>query len=215
MPSEKGPCRLAPVALVILLLAGIPGEARSGVVLNNLDQSNDGFTQGEIVGGAIVLGDTSIRLASVVFPQIQGSFVPGETFAVAARNGDGTVGATLFGDFTVTYDAASGNATAAANTPFTLQANTGYWLLLGGGGSLVGWDYTVSSSYVAAFGITLPGSMVAYFAGGGDEGYFSLADGPQLLEVNGVAVPEPSTVALAALAGGIGVLAHLRRRSRA
>jgi hypothetical protein len=196
--------------------------ARAGVVVNTLDQPYEGPSPGEQVGAAIQIGSTPISLTSVIYTEaFSAGPMPGETFAVFSRNADGTVGNSLFNAFTLTYDSTTQNTTALAISPFTLQANTSYWLMmLETPGTFGDWDNSSSSAYMSSFGVTLPdqNASVAFFDG--SYTYYSASDGLQLFQLNGTpaipAIPEPSALTLAATGGSVVLGAFwLRRRCKA
>jgi hypothetical protein len=225
------------VAFVVLggcALAASCQEAHAGVVLDTLPpvNSNDITSGGEQVGAAIQIGSTPIDLTDVVFSQLRFGLATGESFAIFSRNADGTVGTSQFTDFTLSHDSTSGNTTATANSSFTFQANTSYWLMMlvaqnpGSGLENFGdWDISNAFAYTSAFGVTIPdtNASVGYFKDPDTNilGYYysNLTDGVQLFQVNGTAqgaaVPEPSALGLAAI-GQVVVLAltWVRRRRR-
>jgi hypothetical protein len=151
----------------------------------------------------------------VLFPETAGT-APGQYFGVFGRNSDGTVGNVLFTGFTLDFDSTSDIATATVDGSFTLQPDTGYYLVLVSSQTLEGvdWNYTKDTDYASEFGVTLPATDTSFVNAGTRNFYSNLSDGPQVLEVNGipVAVPEPSTAAFLglALAGGLVVLARRR-----
>jgi hypothetical protein len=220
------------IALVLggWVLAASDGAVLADSVVSTLSLSNDGTFPGEQVGAAIQIGSTPIDLTSVTYTErFSGGPVPGESFAIFSRNSDGTVGSQLFGDFTLSYDSTSFDTTAAANSPFTFQANTSYWLMMvvaqssTGSESLGDWDNSNSSTYTSSFGVTIPdtNASVSYFidpvTNVAGYQYGNLADGLQLFQLNGTpvaaAVPEPSAIALA-VTGGAVVLGATRLRHR-
>jgi PEP-CTERM motif len=203
-------------------------EVRAGVVVSTLDLSNDGTFPGEQVGAAIQIGSTPIDLTDVVLTQARFGLASGESFAIFSRNGDGAVGLPLFSDFALSFDGASGNTTATATAPFTLEANTSYWLMMlvkqGSGTETFGdWDNSLSFSYTSNFGVTIPGTntSVSFFIDPDTNipgyQYADLTDGLQLFQVNGTArgagVPEPSALVLAGISAlaGLGLWARRRR----
>lgn len=206
-PRSLRPCL---VALLVVggwtLTVGL-AEARAGSVVSTLSLSNDGPFPGEQVGAAIQIGSTPISLASVVYTErFSGGPTPGETFAVFSRNPDGTVGSDLFNGFTLSYDGVSFNTTATATSPFTFQANTSYWLMMvETPGTFGDWDSSNNSTYTSSFGVTIPTTNATASFFDGSYSYADLNQDVQLFQLNGAAVPEPSTLALA-MTGAVIVL---------
>jgi hypothetical protein len=200
------------------LLVGFE-PVRAATVVSTLSLPNEGTFPGEQVGAAVQIGSTPIILESVVYTQtFTNGPVPGETFAIFSRNADGTVGSSLFTDFTLSFDSTSQNTTATANSSFTFQANTSYWLMMvETPGTFGEWDYSEDFTYTSNFGVTIPetNTSVSFFEG--SYAYANLDEGLQLFQLNGTpiaAIPEPSTLALASTAGVIVLgVAWRRRRS--
>jgi hypothetical protein len=213
------------VALVVcvggVLLGSYPA-VHAGVIVSTLNLHNDGPFPGDLVGAAIQIDSTPISLTSVVYTEAfsQGP-TKGETFAIFSRNADGTVGTSLFGDFTLSYDSVSQNTTATANSPFIFGANTSYWLMMvETPGTFGDWDSSNSfTPYTSAFGVTIPDTNTSFadVPGLGTQ-YLDANQGLQLFQVNGnalAAVPEPPALALAATGGAVLLGASwLRRRRR-
>lgn len=184
---------------LLFLISSIP--ARADVVFDNLTiQPSNGPTIGTSIGASLVTGSFALQLSDIIFPQLNGTantYVPGEAFSINTRNADGTVGLSLYTDFALANDAASGQTNAVPNTPFVLLPNTGYWFVVTATAGTA-WGYTTGASYASLYGVTQPASNVAYKTtdNGLTSSYFSLADGPQLLRVDAVAlaIPEPSPV---------------------
>lgn len=199
-------------------LLGLAGhQAHASVVLSNLDPANpsSSFTA-QTIGEAILTSSRPISLTSVMLLQATG-LTTGESVAVYSRNADGSLGTPLFSGFTVGFDSTSMVTTATVNGAFTLQANSGYYFVLGSNStSNVEWSYTSSTDYAASFGVTIPTTRATFATFGGAPLYFDLSAGPQLFQVNGsglAAVPEPAASVWIGLvvAGGVTMIA--RRRS--
>ena len=193
--------------LCAALLGPVAQRSQASVVIGNLDPSNPAFNlNAPTVGQSILTGNRPISLTSVEFVQTTAP-TPGETASVYSRNADGTLGSSLPSAFTLLYDSNSGITTATTSASFTLQANSGYYFVLGSGStSNLEWSYTSSTDYAAAFGVTIPTTSASFFTAGNTITYRPLSGGPQQFQVNGVAlaaVPEPSTGALIIGAGAI------------
>jgi hypothetical protein len=196
----------------ILAIGGfalLPATGRAAVVITNLSQPNlNDLSTGPQVGAAILIGSTPINLDSIQINQSGTGARAAQTFAVYSRNGDGTVGSSLFSDFSLSFDSPSGIDTATANSPFQFAANTGYWLMLISPDSgNVNWNFTQSPTYTASFGVSMPtvDTSTVFHSNTSQYQYFNLADGPQFVQVNGTAAaPEPaSTCALAIVAAAV------------
>jgi hypothetical protein len=208
-----------------VLLALAVQEGRADVVINNLDQHDDGYTAGDQAGNAIVSGSAPASLSSIVISEATFGPIQGETFAIDARNPDGTLGGTLFNNFTLSFDSGTGLETITPNTPFVFAPNTGYWLVLisprpgtGLPNDLVSWDNTNSTAYSSSNGWSLPTTNTSEFTLQGSTTYFDLSVGAQLFQVNvgPTAIPEPGPMALVATAAALVTAATwLRRRRRA
>ncbi|QEH35710.1 hypothetical protein OJF2_42670 [Aquisphaera giovannonii] len=219
--------RSARHGLVVLVVLGGwalrmgPQAAHAGVVVSTLGLPNDDTFPGEQVGAAIQIGSTPIDIESVVYSQARFSGpAPGETFAIFSRNADGTVGSSLFDAFALTYDSAGGNTTATATSPFTLQANTSYWLMMvETPGTFGDWDNSLSFTYTNNFDVTIPDSNASVSLVPG-EGYLyaNANEGLQLFQLNGspaiAVVAEPSALALATTGGTLVLGAFWHRRGR-
>jgi hypothetical protein len=186
-------------ASAVLLLA-FCNTTRAETVLDNLGPANFNTAQGgQQVGGAIQIGETPITISTVEFHQwFTGGYVfpPGQTFAVYSRNADGTVGTPLFTDFTLIHGGETLITKASANSPYVLQANTAYWLVLTTPPSaeFVLWNYTPSPNYTSALGVTIPASHASFYREDGQNYYFALEEGPQELRVTGYSATPPAPV---------------------
>ena len=200
------------VSAACLTLAAHPAHA--SVVVSTLDptaNSPESYSLSQI-GQSIIAGSTAIGLTSFDILQSTG-FTAGEVFTVYGRTASGMVGTALFNNFSFTHDDATGITSATPNAPFTLSAGAGFFFVLSSSTGDVDWDFTRETTYTAAFGATIPDYHAVLSVDNGATNYYSLDDGPQSFRLNGNAVPEPSTWALAScmLLGGAILLA--RRRS--
>ncbi len=185
-------------------MGGAASSAHATIVVSNFDPTTvpdpGSFSNGNEIGEAVMTGDVLLSLTSVSLPQL--SFQDGETVAVYCRNSDGTIGALLFSNFSVSYNYGANVLTATATQSFLLQPDTGYFfsLLSNSADNYVSWigaSYSPAGSYpyTSDAGATLPPTNTDYIRGSGYTAYYDLQPyGPQLIEVE--AVPEPSTWAL-------------------
>ena len=130
---------------IALALLGSFATTRAGsvVLLNNLDQSPQPTASSPFVGQSFISGAAEELYGARM--QLYPSAPPSSkiTLEVEARNANGTVGQTLFSNFSSSYDTTTGVITFLANSPFNMAANTGYWLVLSDpGNGIVTWDFT-------------------------------------------------------------------------
>lgn len=204
-------------AVLTLLGSFAPTRAGSVVLLNNLDQLPQPTGSSPFVGQSFISGSPELLQGARM--QLDPAAVPAAniTLEVEARNADGTVGQTLFSDFTSSYDPRSGLVTFLANSPFAMAADTGYWLVLSDSttGSVT-WDFTASQVYQSSFGYGLPSYNTAFYSdqdnGMGNVIYYQPSDGPQMFQL--LTIPEPTSVVLLSTAMSITVLAMRDRHAR-
>ncbi len=209
-------CRTFARTAVTLALVGLAVSARAGtVVLTNLDQPAQLSSPNPYVGQSFIAGNVDQTLYGAQM-QLNAAEPPSQSILleVEARNTNGTVGVTLFDNFSSSYNTTTGLITFTANSNFVLTAGTGYWLVLSDATKgAVNWDFTALNVYQSEFGYGLPSFDTAWISnqdnGGGTSTYYNPSDGPQLfalLAFTGSVVPEPSSrlllcfpVAIAAL----------------
>jgi hypothetical protein len=211
----RAPCSFAHAAIALILL-GMAAPVHAGsVLLTNLDQSVRSPTSGVFVGQSFIAGTVDeplygaqIRLDTTNPP------TSGITLEVEARNANGTVGATLFSNFSSSFDSTTGLVTFTANSSFELIASTGYWLVLSDRLARgVNWDFTASNVYQSQFGYGLPSFDTSWTStadnGSGISTYYQPSDGPQLFDLiapTASAVPEPHSLVLLCFPVAIAVL---------
>jgi hypothetical protein len=204
-------------AVLAMTLVGISAPGRAGtVLLTNLYQLAQATNSSPFVGQSFIAGTEDEPLYGA---QIQLGSAPdsGIKLEVESRNAvDGTVGTTLFSDFSSSYNAATGVVTFTANSGFELTAGTGYWLVLSdpsAGG--VTWDFTAINVYQSQYGYELPSYNSSWFstADNGQEtsSYYQPSAGPQLFDLIGppsatTAVPEPQSLLLLCFPIAIAIL---------
>ena len=213
--------------VVALGLTASPEAARSSqIVLDNLAETPGGNSFSASIGQSFVTGTAATNLQSVVLQLDKAkSSATGLQLNLESRALDGTIGSTLFNDFSTAYDSATGLATFSAASSFVLAANTGYWLVASDTGSTdsnIYWVFTPSQNYASALGFSLPDSPCSWVSGlvGSNDAsaYYTLAAGPQAFQItigNLVAsVPEPTSFVLCGI-GGVAGLIGVRTRRRA
>ena len=205
------PCSFAPAAIALTLL-GISAPVHAGVVLlNNLDQPPLAATSNPFVGQSFIAGTVNEPLLAARMQLDLNDLRTGDiVLEVESRNFDGTVGATLFSNFSSSYDPTTGLVTFTAKSAFELTAGTGYWLVLSdlaAGG--VTWDFTESYVYQSQFAYGLPSYDTAWISnrdnGQGTSIYYQPWNGPQLFQL--LTVPEPPSFLLLCVPVAIAVFA--------
>jgi hypothetical protein len=196
----RAPCSFAFTAIALTLL-GMSAPVHAGVVLlNNLDQPPLASTLNPFVGQSFIAGTVSRPLYEARMQLDPNSHpIPGIVLEVESRNFDGTVGTTLFSNFSSSFDSTTGLVTFTAKSAFELTAGTGYWLVLSdptAGG--VTWDFTESYVYQSQYAYGLPSYDTAWISnqdnGQGNSIYYQPSDGPQLFQL--LTVPEPPSFLL-------------------
>jgi hypothetical protein len=214
---------------IALTLLGSFATTRAGsvVLLNNLDQPAQPTGSSPFVGQSFISGSPEQLYGARM--QLSSTLPPSSeiTFEVEARTVAGTVGQTLFTNFSSSYGTKSGLITFLANSPFNMAADTGYWLVLSDpkGNSdptkgSVTWDFTTSQFYQSDLGYGLPSFNTAYYSnldnGMGNATYYQPSDGPQMFQLLApAAVAEPSSFLLLCVAVTIAVFAMCFRSARA
>jgi hypothetical protein len=203
-------------AALALTLSGMLAQLHADtVLLSNLDQPFLAGSSTPFVGQSFIAGTVDQPLYGAQM-QLDPSASPSPdiTLELEARNGNGTVGATLFDDFSSMYNAKTGVITFTANSAFELIAGTGYWLVLSdpsAGG--VSWDFTSMNNYESQFAYEPAVFNTSWTStadnGQGDSTYYQLSDGPQvfaLIASSPASVPEPSSWLLLCFPVAIAVL---------
>jgi hypothetical protein len=213
------------LAVIALTLFGVSAPVRAdSVLLSNLIQPAQVTNTSPFVGQSFIAGTVDEPLYGAQM-QLDPTKPPdsGLVLEVEARNANGTVGATLFSNFSSSFNSTTGLVTFTANAPFELMAGTGYWLVLSdpsAGG--VTWDFTTSNVYQSQYGYGLPSYNTSWFSnadnGQGTSTYYQPSDGPQLFDLIAPAtsaVAEPSSLFLLCVGMSILVVAMCVQRARA
>jgi hypothetical protein len=208
-------------AVVMLALSAVSAPVHAGIVLlDNLDQSPQPTSSSPFVGQSFIAGSANETLYGAQMQLDPTAPLPsGIVLEVETRNFDGTVGATLFSNFSSSFDAMTGLVTFTANSHFELTAGTGYWLVLSDtptGG--VTWDFTASNFYHSQFGYGLPSFNTSWTStednGSGTSNYYQPSAGPQLFDLiapTPASVPEPHSFVLLCFPVAIAVLTLWKR----
>jgi hypothetical protein len=212
------PRSFAAAALALALSGPLAQVHANTVLLSNLDQPSMVGSSNPFFGQSFIAGTVDQPLYGAEMQLDPGSSpTSGITLELESRNADGTVGATLFSNFSSSYDMTTGLVTFTANVPVELMANTGYWLVLSdplAGG--VAWDFEQTNVYTSNFGFELPSLNTAWTStadngnGGMNSVYYQPSDGPQLFALISSApapVPEPSSLLLLCFPVAIAVIA--------
>jgi hypothetical protein len=215
------PCSFASTAIALSLLGLSASVHADTVLLSNLDQKPQPATTNPYYGQSFIAGTVSQPLYGAKM-QLDPTDSPSSSIKleVEARNSDGTVGATLFSNFSSSFDPRTHLVTFTANSPFQLTAGTGYWLVVSdpsAGG--VAWDFTQSYVYQSQYAYGLPSYDTAWIStqdnGQGKQVYYQPSDGPQLFQLFAASVPEPSSLILLGCAVASVVAAKCSRGARA
>jgi hypothetical protein len=206
-----------------LILGLFPVANGSVIVISNHADPQSIIDLQQYAGLAITVGSTDSYLNSVTFDYDAVAYTPGApNLEVETRNGDGTVGATLYtiagpSNFTV----GGGQITMTAPTNFTLAAGNGYWLVFSdttlgifGRTALVA---TASTSYTSASGFSIPSTRSMFGAlsdnpTGGQVTFYNIGSNIEKFSVTASPAPEPASLVLMGL-GGIALLHRRRRKS--
>jgi hypothetical protein len=210
-------------AVLVLTLLGISAPVYADfVILNNLDQPPQTATINPFVGQSFIAGTVNeVLFGARMQLDVANGLPTNIVLEVEARSAEGTVGSTLYTDFTASFDTSTDVVTFSANSHFELKAGEGYWLVLSdklAGG--VAWDFTESNTYQSEFGYGLPSfntSMISTANNGmGNTVYYQPSDGPQLFQLIAArSVPEPSSLFLLIAPVAIAVITKGFQRNRA
>jgi hypothetical protein len=215
------PRLFASTAVTLTLLAMSAPVHADSTLLSNLDQPPSLASKQTFYGQSFITGNVNETLRGATMP-LDPSDAPSKsiTLEVEARTSSGTVGATLFSDFSSSYDPTTHLVAFTADSSYVLKSGTGYWLVLSDPGRGVEWQFTTSNTIQAQDGYALPTHNTAFISTGdhasGNATYYQLSDGPQMFELTATsvsAVPEPSTASMAAF-GAVAFTAYgwYRRR---
>lgn len=201
--------------MVLILLASAPAAARADVILGNLGSGNGGsptISTTEFIGASFTMGSQAYALSDVQIT-LNGTVSSGTTFELESDASGNPSGTALF---TFTNPTFSGtNLTTykfPAGSPFTLAANTTYWL--------VGLTTSGSSGWVVSSPSTNPSGVATfnqYKETTNSGSSWSPLGSTPVLELDGTpmtGVPEPSSFALLGAASAVLSLGGWYRRRR-
>lgn len=157
---------------------GVAGNATT-ILINNLDQTpSQWYNPGDVVGQAFTSG-AAVGINSVTFRYDYGGYVPSQSAYLTINDADtdGKIGANILATWTA-HSSSSGLVTFTGYYP--LEPNKTYWLLIHDSPSTYA-RVTMSTSYNANFGATLPSTYNNYESSTGY--YYSLSEGPLMFRV--------------------------------
>lgn len=228
MSNKTSMTFLAPLFVAVLsiltsravLADAIYGDIAGGnQVFSGYGMGPGGGTNNYIAEGFTMTNYYDLQSVDIILSQFQSQ--AGSNFALSIfSNGPGNVPGTDLYDLSTNISIPLSGSPATVNLTgtghFLLNNNTTYWLELyttnpsSQTGSTLQWDGEYTPNFSGFATPTGPGAIevgqIRTFSGGVTTGELRTA-----FQLNGVAVPEPSTVILAML-GGLALLAIQRRR---
>ncbi|CAO4997412.1 PEP-CTERM protein-sorting domain-containing protein [Microcystis aeruginosa] len=209
-------------SLALLLSLGLGQQASAVTLVENLSQVNNSASGVAInfwQGASFTTGSGSYNLnsATLLFQQLVAN---PNLFLRLYSNSSGTPGTQLT-SFTnpasITTPLANNTFTLA--TPYTLAANTTYWLVSGisSGTGVYFWGTTTSTAQTGLPGWTIGDGFVNSNSQGGSWSSFPTS-GPYQFSLEGTtsppptSVPEPGSVVALLGLGGLGLASSLKKR---
>nr|WP_275265316.1 choice-of-anchor R domain-containing protein [Microcystis aeruginosa] len=220
--ANSGKNRGGGVSLALLLSLGLGQQASAVTLVENLSQGTEdtGYTElGYWEGASFTTGSGSYNLNSATLLFQENTADP-NLFLRIYSNSSGTPGTQLT-SFTnpASITTSLANNTFTLATPYTLAANTTYWLVSGissGTGSYL-WGYTSSAAQTGLPGWTIGDGYVESKDQGGS--WISRpTSGPYQFSLEGTenapptSVPEPGSVVALLGLGGLGLASSLKKR---
>jgi hypothetical protein len=208
-------------SLALLLSLGLGQQASAVTLVENLSQGTNstGYIElGYWQGSSFTTGSGSYNLNSATL-WFQENTADPNLFLRLYSNSSGTPGTQLT-SFTnpASITTSLANNTFTLATPYTLAANTTYWLVSGisSGTGSYSWGYTSSTAQTGLPGWTIgDGYVVSNDQGGSWSSYPT--DGPYQFSLEGTtppptSVPEPGSVVALLGLGGLGLASSLKKR---
>ena len=219
------------VLVLVLATSSTPGEARAGLILGNLGGTS---YAGQALGGTgpsalsfatrFTMGATPDTMTdAMLLLNLPASFAGSPVLALYADGG--TTPGPALATFSTPGSLASGNTVVDFALSYNLQANTSYWLVLSG---VATFSWLTSVTYEGmppkpyADDPSGPGATFSGLAGGVGSPAVFTAQSPispfgnnvVAYQLNGASVvPEPPSLILAGIGGGL-ALAVRRRKQR-
>ncbi len=195
-------------AVVVAMLFSI-GPAHAGIIVSNLSQTMNGHSTIYADGPSqeyaqeFITGSQSVALGTVValIGDATGTFTPAAELVTDNSGQPSSTVVTTFTVPTIPTGTTLEDETFTPNSNVTLSANTSYWFILSASGTdtsaFYRWGYTDSTSYTGTGSLNMVASSTN---NGATWTTHPLAYGPEILQVNSAAVPEPTSLILIALA---------------
>ncbi len=195
-------------AVGVAMLVNV-GPAHAGIIVSNLNQTMNGHSTIYAAGPSqeyaqqFTTGSQSVELGTVfaLLGDATGTFTAS---AELVTDNSGTPGTTVLTTFTIPTIPSGTTYSDETFTPTSsvmLSANTSYWFILSASGTdttaFYRWGYTDSTSYTGSGSI---GEIGVSQDNGSTWTTHPLSYGPEILQVNTAAVPEPTSLVLMALA---------------
>ena len=199
--------------LAVALLAFPAVSTRADVIISNLGSAHAQFRAGGYTAMGFTMGTESYTLTDVELSLVVFSGVP-PLITLNANNG-GTPGVALEAFTNPSFGSNQQNYTFTPTSPFTLAANTTYWLTAALNDSR--WYYaSVDATGIATsvgFALFSPDAGASWITDTGTYRAYQVNGSPPAAST-AAPVPEPSSLLLACVAGCGSLLPALRRRFR-
>jgi hypothetical protein len=195
--------------IVTVLLGLAPAVGRASVILGNLgagDGSNQSIDANNWLAASFTMGSLPYILSDV---QVRLSNPVASTTFVLESNAGGAPSGTILSTFTGSLPSGTNTITLNAGPSITLAAGTTYWL--------VGHTTTASTAWIKSNPQTSPSGSGATFGqysssnNAGSTWTLFTSSSPKF-QLDGIAIPEPSSLALVGTVACVGGAVGWRRR---